>query len=159
MDIFTGSVPEMPKELRHNFDHVITNPPYHPPFGTPAHDTGRDLARREEVSLTDWMEAAVRRVAPGGWLTLIIRTDRLTDALLGLAPRMGSVTVLPFCPRPGRDAGRIVLRARKGGRGGLRLLAPLVLHEGGAHPGDRNNHSPAAERVFRHGEGLCDLFS
>jgi tRNA1Val (adenine37-N6)-methyltransferase len=159
MQISTGSVLEMPKELRHNFDHVITNPPYHPPGGTPAHDAGRDVARREEVSLADWMAAAVRRVAPGGWLTLIIRTDRLTDALLGLAPRMGSVTVLPFSPRPGRDAGRIVLRARKGGRGGLRLLSPFVLHEGVAHPGDRDNHRHAAERVFRYGEGLCHLFT
>lgn len=159
LTVLEGSVLDMPKPLRFDFDHVITNPPYYPPAGTPAADPGRDVALREEVSIADWIAAAKRRVCPLGWLTLIVRADRMGDALTGLGSNMGSVTILPIAAREGREAGRVVIRTRKGGRAGLRLLAPLVLHDGAAHPGDRDNHSPQAEAVFRRGEGLGHLFT
>lgn len=157
-DVYEGSVLDMPRPLRGDFDHVITNPPYYPPAGTPAADTGRDTALREQVSIADWVTAAKRRVAPLGWLTLIVRADRLGDVMVGLGSSMGSISILPVAARNGRDAGRVVIRTRKGGRAGLRLLAPLILHDGDTHPGDRDNHSPAAEAVFRRGEGLGALF-
>lgn len=159
LTVHAGSVLDMPRPLRGDFDHVITNPPYYPPAGTPAADKGRDTALREEVSIADWISAAKKRVAPLGWLTLIVRADRMGDVMVGLGSSMGSVTILPVTARSGREAGRVVMRTRKGGRAGLRLLAPLVLHEGDAHPGDRNNHSAQAEAVFRSGEGLGALFT
>lgn len=158
-EVVEGSVLDMPRALRRDFDHVITNPPYYPPVGTRAADEGRNLALREEVLLADWIAAAKRRVCPLGWLTLIVRADRLGDALVGLGDGMGSVTILPFAAREGRETGRVAIRARKGGRAALRLLAPFVLHDGAEHPGDRDNHSPQAEAVFRHGKGLGHLFS
>jgi tRNA1Val (adenine37-N6)-methyltransferase len=158
MQVATGDVLNIPHALRLNYDHVITNPPYYRPSGTPADDPGRDRATREEVSLADWISAANRRVRPGGWLTLILRADRLDDALRALGGSMGSIRILPLSARPGRDAGRVVLRARKTGRAALRLLAPLILHSGDQHPGDRDNHSPEAGAVFRSGKGLCHLF-
>jgi tRNA1Val (adenine37-N6)-methyltransferase len=159
LTVVEGSVLDMPKALRHDFDHVITNPPYYPPASTPAVDQGRNLALHEEVSIVDWIATAKRRVNPLGWLTLIVRADRMADAIIGLGSSMGSITILPFAAREGREAGRVVIRARKGGRAGLRLLAPLVLHDGASHPGDRDNHSPQAEAVFRYGEGLDHLFT
>lgn len=159
LDVHEGSVLDMPRALRRDFDHVITNPPYYPPAGTPATDKGRDTALREEVSVADWIAAAKKRVAPLGWLTLIVRADRLGDVIGGLGSSMGSVTILPVAARNGREAGRVIMRTRKGGRAGLRLLAPLVLHAGDTHPGDRDNHSPQAEAVFRRGEGLGALFT
>tara|TARA_R110002124_G_scaffold264408_1_gene431027 strand:- start:576 stop:1334 length:759 start_codon:yes stop_codon:yes gene_type:complete len=158
MQVATGSVLEMPRALRVDFDHVITNPPYFRPTGTPADDPSRDRALREDVSLTVWIAAAKRRLRPGGWLTLVLRADRLDDAIRALGPGMGSIRILPLSPRPGRDAGRVILRARKTGRAALRLLAPFILHSGDQHPGDRNNHSPEAEAVFRQGKGLNHLF-
>jgi tRNA1Val (adenine37-N6)-methyltransferase len=157
-EVAIGSVLDMPREMRRDFDHVISNPPYFRPSGTPALNPGRDRALREEVSLPDWIAAAQRRVRPGGWLTMILRADRLDDAFRGLGSGMGSIHILPFAARPGREAGRVVLRARKQGRGALRLLAPFILHSGDHHPGDRENHSPEAEAVFRFGNGLCHLF-
>lgn len=154
-----GSVLDMPKALRDIFDHVITNPPYFPPSGSPAVDQGRHLALHEDVSIADWVTVAKRRVAQLGWLTLIVRADRMADALAGLGRDMGSITILPCAAREGREAGRVVIRARKGGRAGLRLLAPLVLHDGPDHTSDRDNHSPQAAAVFRHGAGLDHLFT
>lgn len=158
MQVATGSVLKIPRELLTDFDHVITNPPYYRPSGTPAGNPDRDLALREEVALADWIAAAQRRVRPGGWLTLIIRADRLDDAMRALYPVMGSVRILPLSPRQGREAGRVVLRARKTGRAALRLLAPFILHSGPRHPGDCDNHSPEAKAVFRDGHGLGHLF-
>ncbi|MDN5787698.1 tRNA1(Val) (adenine(37)-N6)-methyltransferase [Pseudorhodobacter sp.] len=158
-EVVEGSILDMPHRLRHGFDHVITNPPYYPPVGTIANDPGRNIALREEISLADWIAAATRRVGPGGWLTLVLRADRLGDGLAAMGPGMGSTAIIPFAPREGRAAGRVVIRARKGGRAALQLLAPFILHTGPEHPGDRDNHSPQAEQVFRHGEGLNHLFT
>ncbi|MFV0492308.1 MAG: tRNA1(Val) (adenine(37)-N6)-methyltransferase [Pseudorhodobacter sp.] len=157
-EVTEGSVLAMPQVLRRDFDHVITNPPYYPPGGTRARDAGRNIALHENIDLATWTETATRRLRPGGWLTMILRADRLGDGLAALGPKMGSVTILPFAPRKARAAGRITIRARKGGRAGMRLLAPFVLHDHDNHPGDRDHHSIEAEAVFRHGQSLTHLF-
>ena len=123
-----------------------------------------DLARRNALRSGIKMQVAtgsvleMPRALRVDWLTLVLRADRLDDAIRALGPGMGSIRILPLSPRPGRDAGRVILRARKTGRAALRLLAPFILHSGDQHPGDRNNHSPEAEAVFRQGKGLNHLF-
>ena len=59
------------------------------------------------------------------------------------------VSVLPLCPRDGRAAVRVLIRARKGGRAALRLLAPMVLHAGATHAEDREDFTPEAQAVLR----------
>jgi tRNA1(Val) A37 N6-methylase TrmN6 len=158
LELAVASVRAPPPALRRDFDHVITNPPYYPSSGSPAQDEGRDIALRDEIGITDWTDAAVRRLRPGGWLTMILRADRLVDALAALSPKSGSVAILPIAARQGREAGRVILRARKGGRAALRLLAPFITHDHDHHPGDRDHHSVEAEAVLRHAGGLSQLF-
>jgi len=159
LEVVDGDLTDMPATLRRGFDHVIANPPYYPRGGTPSPLTGRDLALRAEVPLPEWVLAATRRLHPAGWLTLICGADGLPEVLGALAPRMGSVSVLPLAPRAGRAALRIVLRARKGGRAAFRLLAPLVLHQGAAHDGDRESYTAEANAVLRDGLPLLAAFS
>lgn len=155
VQVLTGDLAALPGPLRRGFDHVMANPPYYAPAaGTPARDGGREAALREETPLADWLAVAARRLHPGGWLTVIQAADRLRDLLAGLPGTMGSVTVLPLAPRAGRAAGRVILHARKGGRAPLRLLAPLILHEGPAHDGDRENHSAVLRGILRDGGAL-----
>ena len=158
LDVVTGDLAQMPAVLRRSFDHVVTNPPFYPRGGTPSPVPGRDLALRAEVPLAVWVEAAAKRLHPGGWLTLICGVDGLPGVLAALTPRMGSVSVLPLAPREGRPALRILLRARKGGRGAFRLLAPLVIHRGATHDGDRDSFSPEANAVLRDGQALTAAF-
>ena len=148
-DVHEGDIAAEPAALRRGFDHVICNPPYYAPGGTPAADGGRDTALREAVPLRLWTECARRRLNPGGWLTLILGADRLGVALAALEQRLGSVAVLPLAAREGRAAVRVLIRARKGGRAALRLLAPMVLHAGVAHSGDREDYTPEAQAVLR----------
>jgi tRNA1(Val) A37 N6-methylase TrmN6 len=62
--------------------------------------------------------------------------------------------VLPIVPRVGRPAGRVLVQARKGGRGAFKLLAPLVLHAAPDHAADAEDLSDIAQNVLRRGERL-----
>ncbi|MFN3936770.1 MAG: tRNA1(Val) (adenine(37)-N6)-methyltransferase [Gemmobacter sp.] len=151
-EIVTGDLAEMPATLRRSFDQVLANPPYlSPGGGTGAGDAGREAALRETTPLRVWVAAARRRLRPGGWLTLVQRADRLPDVLTALAEGYGSVAVLPVAGRTARPAGRVIVRARKGGRGAFRLLAPLILHEGATHDRDRDSHPPEVQAILRDG--------
>ena len=152
--IVTGDLSAMPPALRaETFDHVIANPPFFGP-GTHAPDGSRAEARHEETPLDAWIDAGLRRLRPGGWLALIHRAEALDRILSALQGRAGSTSVLPVAARRGRDAGRVIVAARKGARGPLRLLAPFVLHEGQAHERDAEDLTPAAQAVLRHGAAL-----
>ncbi|MBZ4023979.1 methyltransferase [Rhodobacter sp. TJ_12] len=156
LDVFEGDLARMPGGLRgQSFDHVIANPPYFAPqSGTAAADAGRERAQREATPLADWVRAGYKRLHPGGWLTLIQNADRLAEMLAALSMGGGSITVLPVAPRVGRPAGRVIVTARKGGKGPLRLLAPFVLHAKAAHGADVEDLTEAAQAVLRHAQPL-----
>lgn len=157
-DVHQGDLTKMPKELRVDFDHVITNPPYYPQGGTTSPNMVRAKAMQVDLPLSVWVEACARRLTPGGWLTLICGADGLPAVLAGMGDKLGSVAVLPLSAREGRAAARILVQARKGGRGAFRLLAPFVIHEGEAHAGDRESYTPEANAVLRKGEALSAKF-
>lgn len=159
LDVLTGELGDMPSELRQqSFDHVIANPPYFT-AGTESADAGRNLSRQEDTPLSDWIESALRRLKPGGKLTMIQRADRL-DAFIGpLRGRAGAITILPIAARPGREAGRIILTAQKGGRTPLRLLAPFLMHGGPRHMRDGEDFSAQASAVLREGAAMVQYFA
>jgi tRNA1(Val) A37 N6-methylase TrmN6 len=151
MAVFCADLTELPDPVRQSgFDHVIANPPY---FRAGAHsgsdDPGRAVALGEATPLAIWIGVAARRLAPGGYLHMIQRTDRLPDLLAGCAGRLGSVEVLPLAARAGRAPGLVILRARKGGRAAFVLHAALALHQGHQHPGDRDHYTAAMAGVLR----------
>ncbi len=157
--VVTGDLARMPADLRgESFDHVIANPPY---FlgGTEAPDAARARARHEETPLTLWIDAGLRRLRPGGTLTLIQRADRLDAIIAALAGRAGGLAILPVAARAGREAGRVIVAARKGARSPLRLLAPFVMHDSPRHAADREDLGTAARRVLRQGDALTILFA
>lgn len=152
--VHDGDLARMPQDLRRDFDHVMANPPYYPAEGSPSPLLGRAQALQVGTPLSGWVGAASRRLRPGGWLTLICGTDGLPQVLAALPPKLGSATVLPLAPREGRPALRVIVQARKGGKAPFRLLAPLVLHTGPAHDGDRESYTPQANDVLRDGADL-----
>lgn len=157
LEVHEGDITRMPKPLRREFDHVIANPPYYGQ-GTASPISGRAKAMQVDVPLSGWVDAAARRLAPGGWLTLICGADGLPEVLSGMGTKMGSITVLPLQPRVGRPAVRVIVLARKGGRAAFRLLAPLIIHDGVEHNGDRENYTAEANEVLRNGADLMARF-
>ncbi|QDL90630.1 methyltransferase [Paroceanicella profunda] len=151
LTLHDGDLADPPASLRTlSFDHVISNPPYFAPGSPAASDPGRDRANRESATpLALWVDAALRRLRPGGRLTFIQRAERLPEILGALGTRAGHACVLPVTAREGRAAGRVIVTARKGGRGPFRLLAPLVMHDGARHLRDGADFSAAALAVLR----------
>ncbi len=157
--VFEGDLEQVPAALRQAFAHVIANPPYLVPGdGTPAGDAGREAALREQTPLSAWIEAATRRLAPGGCLSMIHEVARLPALLSAIDRRLGSIILLPLASREGRPANRIILRARKGGRAPFRLLPPVILHDGEAHDADRDSFTPEIRAVLRDGGSLLARF-
>ena len=83
-----------------------------------------------------------------GLLTLIHRSDRLGEVLAALLGRAGDAVVFPLWPAAGQPAKRVLVQARKGARGPLRLAPGLILHD------QSGSFSPKAEDVLRHGRAL-----
>ena len=151
-----GDVAAMPAGLRVlEFDQVILNPPYHRPGDAASPDAGRDRAHREgTVGVNTWIGAGLARLKPKGWLTVIHRTERVPDLLALLDGPAGDIRLKPLAAREGREAGRVIIRARKGARGPFRLLAPLVLHGGAQHLQDGDDFTAEAVAILRGGAAL-----
>ncbi|MDF0601028.1 methyltransferase [Psychromarinibacter sp. C21-152] len=156
MRVVEGDLARMPTELRaESFDHVLANPPYYRRAArTAAAQTGRETALGEATPLAAWIDAAVRRLAPRGVLTVIQRADRLHDLLTACDSRLGDVQVQPLAPRDGRAAELVLLRAVKGARGPFRLHAPLILHAGARHERDAESYREEIRAVLRDGKTL-----
>lgn len=149
--ILTGDLAQMPPALRaENFDHVLTNPPFFPPQSASApQDPGRAEAHLAHTPLAIWLDAGLRRLVPGGHLTMIHRSEALGEILAGLAGRAGDIRIKPIAPRAGRDANRVIVSARKGRAGPLRLCAPLIIHDAPQHIKDGPDFSAEAAKILR----------
>nr|WP_242512042.1 methyltransferase [Rhodobaculum claviforme] len=148
LEVWEGCVTAPPEPLRAQaFDHVMANPPWFDPAAPPARDPGRDAAQREDTPLAAWIDTGLRRLRPGGWLTMILPAARLPDALAALAGR-ASAAVCPIAAREGRAAGRVLVQARKGGRSPFVLGAALVMHAGSRHLRDGVDFTDIATAIL-----------
>lgn len=156
LEVHEGDVGRMPGGLRGlRFDHVMMNPPYFDRRrGTGSPAPGREMALGGEEPVSVWIEAATRRLAPGGWLWMVQRMARLPEVLAAIDARLGAVTVQPLAAREGRAAELFLLRARKGDKSLFRLLFPLVLHEGEMHVQGMKDFRPEIAAVLREGAAL-----
>lgn len=141
--------------LQMNFDQVIANPPYYlRKHGVAATDAGREAALGEVTPLADWINVATRRLKPKGYLTVIQDAARLPALLAAIDQRLGAIKILPLAPRIGRPAHLVIVQARKAARAAPQLLAPVVMHEGVAHDGDRESYTAQIRAVLRDGAVL-----
>jgi tRNA1(Val) A37 N6-methylase TrmN6 len=131
-------------------EHAFANPPYWP-GGTPPPGALRRAATHEgSAGLAAWARFLAAALRPGGTLGLVLPAARFDAGVAALRESgCGSVLLLPLAPRAGAAARRVLLRARRGGRGPARILPALALHEAdGAF-------TPQAEAVLRHGAALA----
>ena len=155
LNVHEGDVCAMPAALRaRTFDVVMLNPPWYPAEETASPDPGRDTARRSVLPVSAWISAALSRARQGGYVVIIQRIERLPEVLAALNGPAGDITVLPLVAREGRAAKRALVRARKTSRAPFRLAAPLVLHDGPDHRGDRDDYSARAAAILRDGAAL-----
>ena len=160
MTVITADLRALPADIRQvQADHVIMNPPYFDrATGTAADNHGRDVAFAGRTPLSDWLSVGISRLRPKGLLTIIQRINRLPETLAGLDSRVGSVVVQPIAARNATPPHLFIAQCKHSGRAPFRMCAPLVMHLGDAHDGDRDSYTPAINDVLRIGAALsfCD---
>lgn len=136
--------------LANGADQVMTNPPFlEADTASPPPDRLTRQAHVSRLTPARWLAACLRCLRPRGCLTLIHRADRLDAILAALTGVAGDVVVYPLWPGPGSaDARRVLVRARKAGRGPARLARGLVLHQADGH------FTAEAEAILRRGAAL-----
>ena len=142
------ALPDAPRAV----DHAFANPPWFDPASTPSPDPGRRRARvLPDGALPLWCGALGARVRTGGTLTIVVPASRHQDASAAIAGAgFGAIVLLPLWPKAGRAAKLLILRGRKGARGGGRVAPGLLLH------GHDGCYTEAAEAVLRHGSRFPD---
>ncbi|HEV7636083.1 MAG TPA: methyltransferase [Bradyrhizobium sp.] len=130
-DVFAaaGLVPD-------SVDVVLMNPPFNDPSRhQPSPDKGREIAHvAAGTTLESWVHAGRRMLRSGGVLTLIWRADGLAEVLAALGRGFGGLTILPVHGDATSPAIRVLVRAVKGGKAPVRMLAALMLNDESAVP-------------------------
>ena len=110
------------------FTIVMSNPPFTDPGGTPPPTRSRAIARHAVVPVAAWLEACLARLRPRGRIVLVDRPERLPAILETLARCCGDLRLLPVLTTAGASrARRVIVAARRGSRGAMRVLRGLDL--------------------------------
>jgi len=111
------------------FNFVIMNPPFNGPRDRPSPDSlRRDAHVMTDGLLEAWIRTAAAIATANAGFAIIARAESLGDILAACSGRFGAAEIRPIHPRPNAAAIRVVVRARKGARGMLKLMPPLMLH-------------------------------
>jgi tRNA1(Val) A37 N6-methylase TrmN6 len=112
------------------FDAAMANPPYFTdPTALRAPKGAKRAAFVAEQGIAAWVDFLLDAVRPGGVVTVIHRPEALAQLIAALTARAGGIQIRPIHPFADAPAKRILVRGRKAGRGPMRLLAPVFLHD------------------------------
>jgi tRNA1(Val) A37 N6-methylase TrmN6 len=136
----------LPASLKRDYDQVLANPPFHGEGVVPP-DPARARALMDDGTLPQWLSIGLQRTVSGGFFTVILRADRLAEALAAFPVR--GVNIMPLWPRAGMAAKRVLLQARKGSRAPMGLLPGLALHDA------EGRYTAEAEAILRDGASLA----
>ncbi len=134
------------------FDHVITNPPF---FEHNAHLASSSDIRagalgyvEEDMDLERWIKNCARLLKSKGTLTIIHMAEELDDLLKVLKGPFGAIEIIPLWPKKEREAKRVIVRAVKDRKTGLRLLSGLILHE------EDGSYTQDADEILKNAKDL-----
>ena len=137
----TVDVLNLPSDMKRDYAHVFCNPPFHGLDGESSPYADRVLALEDGGRLADWLKVGVKRTAPGGTFTTIIRADRMGEALAALPDK--GIRKFPLWPRAGEPAKRVLIQVTKASGAAPELLPGLVLHQ------DGGSYTPEADSILR----------
>ena len=140
-----------------NFDLVVSNPPFWP-MGTgrpPANEERRLACHESHGDIYDWMSSAARLLnQKRGRFALVFPSQRLDDLFDALgAAHLHISRLRPVHPTAGADAELVLVEARWGKRGHVRLEPALVLKD------DTGRDTPEASSIVsgQFSPALCTL--
>ncbi|PZW51189.1 tRNA1(Val) A37 N6-methylase TrmN6 [Humitalea rosea] len=128
--------------------HSCANPPFWPDGTAPPAVLRAGATHAGATGLLVWVRALANPLRAGGSATLVLPATRFSEAASALRlTGFGDVGLYPLWPRAGVAARRVLLTARRGGRGPDRVTSGLILHDGAGW-------SAAAEAVLRDAQAL-----
>jgi len=122
--------------LRASFDLVATNPPFRlVEGGVVSPDRERAQAHHEvTLTLTEWLDAALALMKPGGRLAVVFAAPRLPELVAELGARGLCARRLRLVhPTPDKPAVRLLLEAQRGKERSLDVEPPLFLRGPAGH--------------------------
>lgn len=118
---------------RGGFDLVTVNPPYMPVTAGEQNDNIHIAAARHELycTLDDVLAACARLVRTGGRVAMVHRPSRLVEIIMSMRKYKLEPKRIRFVhPRIGEEANMVLIEALRDGKPEVRLLPPLIVHEG-----------------------------
>ncbi|MEM8773893.1 MAG: methyltransferase [Pseudomonadota bacterium] len=154
--VIEGDLANLPLDLKERqFNHVIANPPYFDrKHSQPSANQEREAALGESTPLSTWVKIAAQRTKPKGYVTFILRTERLPEFLTEADKRLGSFQLLPLIPHSGQESRLILIRGRRDGRAAFRLHPGWILHEDEVLTKSTKNYTKATNSILRDGKSL-----
>ena len=120
-----------------DFDLVVSNPPYYPVGAghLPEAEPLRSARSEAGCTLEEVCAAAAYLLRWGGSFCLVHKPERLADLCCALrASGLEPKRLRLVCRRAGDAPSLLLLEARRGGRPGLDIAAPLCLEDGAGRP-------------------------
>ena len=154
--IVTADIRDLPGDVtQESFDHAMLNPPFFDRAeGSQSTEASREAGRGRREGFQTWCDAALKRLRPGGTLTIINRVEGLPETLAALSERAGDIRLLPLQPRRQKPAKLFILNGKKTSKSPFQLRPPLVLHTGDAHLKDGDSYTEEAAGILRKGRAL-----
>ena len=112
------------------YDHIISNPPYNDASHqvTPMEEKAQAHVLHADM-LLKWVKTAAYIARHKAKLTLIMRPENLPELLTALEGRFGSIKIKPVQAVAIGPAFLMLVRAVKGGKAPLQMLAPIAIRD------------------------------
>ncbi|MHA1539504.1 MAG: tRNA1(Val) (adenine(37)-N6)-methyltransferase [Alphaproteobacteria bacterium] len=159
--VLKGDLRNLPEGIEKNsFSAVIMNPPFYPMDQNNLSPHPIKKAANAEVfgGLEDWIGTSYKCLKQKGYLSMIYPADRLHVLMAALiAAKFGEITVYPLWSKAGVSSKRVIIRARKGGKGGDPMSSPLKLQTGLIVHQENGDYTPEAQAILMGKKGLLDV--
>jgi len=143
--VVNADIKEFCKQTQENYDAVVCNPPYRK-VGSGFTQEQDDLCiSRHEVALnlSELFDCAKRILKFGGSLFMVHQSERLAEAFaLGAKNGLEPKELQAICSRQGQSPNLFLARFVKGGKVGLKWLAPIVVFD------EQGNYSVTVKKLY-----------
>ncbi len=132
LDVMQGDLTTPPPRLAAgSFAHVMANPPYYESQAAiESPKLSKAISNHDKgIALKQWVDFACRMLKPKGYAYFVFTAARLDDLLEPLYGRFGGITIFPLWPKAGREAKRVIVRARKNVKSDSRVLPGMIIHD------------------------------
>ncbi len=132
-------------------DIVVSNPPYMRVGNGRRNEADAKYIARHEVcgGIGDFCTAAARVLRYGGCFYVVYRPDRLTELMAALRDNKLEPKRMTFVHADAQsEPSMVLIEARAGGKEGLAVTPPLILHDAQSRQMSHRSLSEAAARVY-----------